>query len=275
MSGTAANDDALLRARSYDDVADWYERVNAPLMFDAPARALVECAELEPGSRVLDVGSGTGAVARAVRDFCGDGMSVTAIDPSFNMLMAARRGGVLDAVLGALPQLPFSDQSFDAALSAFVMTHVDDPDAAARDLRRVLRPGGCLALSAWAPADDVYARAWAEVVSEFVAADRVSDAAQRVLPGESRFSARDGLSELLGASEFQAVRSETRSFTFNLTVTEMIKSREVCATGRALRALLSDEEWEAYRARAREVLGARFPDGVRYEREVFIAVARK
>jgi ubiquinone/menaquinone biosynthesis C-methylase UbiE len=273
MKQPAENDDAFRRARSYDDVADSYARVNAPLMFDAPAQALVECAGLAPGCRVLDVGSGTGAVARAVLAVAGT--HVIAVDPSLPMLMAARRSGVIDATLGALPDLPFTDASFDAVLSAFVMTHVDNPDAAARDLRRVLRPGGCVALSAWAPGDDEYVRAWTEVVSEFAPPERVNDAALRVLPGEPRFSEPNGLRALLAGSQFESVRGQTRTFSFALTVEEMIAAREACASGRALRTLLCDDVWRALCVRARDVLGKRFPNGVRYEREVHLAYARK
>ena len=273
MTG-AGRDDALFRARSYDDVAEMYEHVTAPLMFHAPARVLVECAALGPGDRVLDIGAGTGAVARAAIVAVGTASGVVALDPSIPMLMAARRGGVEHLVAACLPNLPVRDASFDAVLSAFVMTHVDDPDASARDMRRALRPGGRVALSAWSAADDAYSAAWGDVVSEFVAPDLVGAAAERVLPGEARFSQRDGLADMLASNGFIDTRTETRTFTFELNVEQMIRAREACASGRALRTLLSDAQWSAFQVRARHVLAGKFPDGIRYERRVYIATGR-
>jgi ubiquinone/menaquinone biosynthesis C-methylase UbiE len=271
MTHPPDNDD-LLRARSYDDVANAYETVNAPLMFDAPAQALVRFAAVAPGERVLDVGAGTGAVSRAVLAAAAD---VVALDPSVPMLLAARRGGVTDAVAGMLPDLPIIGASVDVVLSAFVMTHVDDPDAATRDIHRVLRRGGRLALSAWSPSDDEYSAAWSEVVSEFAPADAMEAAALRVLPGEPRFSRPTGLADLLDANGFARVRTETHSFVFELNLREMVETRGACASGRALRAMLSDAEWSAFQARVREVLGRKFPRGIRYNRRVHVSMGWK
>jgi SAM-dependent methyltransferase len=268
MDARRLNDKAIARARSYDEVADAYERVNAPLFFDAPARALVDFAAISRAERVLDVGAGTGAVSRAALAV---GANVVALDPSLLMLEAARRGGVSNAIVGSLPHLPFLDAVFDRVCCAFVMTHVDDPEAALRDMRRVLVSGGRVALSAWSPSDDPYNAAWTEVVNEFVPPGQVADAAERVLPGEPRFSREDGLSSLLISGAFHGVRSETRTFEFTMNVEEMIAAREVCASGRALRMLLSDTEWNAYHARALDVLGKKFPGGIRYLRRVFFA----
>ena len=263
-------DDALRRARVYDDVADAYERVNAPRMFDAPARELVALAGIPARARVLDVGAGTGAVSRAV-SAAARGARVVALDPSLDMLRAARRGGVTNAVGGALPDLPFSDASFDALVSAFVVSHVDDPDRAIHDMRRVLRPGGTVALSAWGPTTDAYAAAWKSVIHEFVEPDRLESAASRALPGDARFSRPDGLTGLMAVAGLASVQSITRRLVFALTVDEYIAAREVCAAGRALRVLLDDDEWSRYRRRAKTDLARRFPGGVRFDRDVYLA----
>lgn len=268
MDARRLSDEAIAHARSYDEVADAYERVNAPLLFDLPARALVGYAGITCGQRVLDVGCGTGVVSHAAAAVAAN---VVSLDPSLPMLIAAGRGGVSHLVSGALPHLPFPDGVFDAVLSAFVMTHVDDPEAALRDMRRVLVSGGRVALSAWSPSDDPYSAAWTGVVNEFVTPGQVADAAERVLPGEPRFSREDGLSSLLAAGAFRDVHAETRTFEFAMSVEEMIAAREVCASGRALRVLLSDTEWNAYHARAHDVLGKKFPGGIRYLRRVFFA----
>jgi ubiquinone/menaquinone biosynthesis C-methylase UbiE len=267
-------DPQLLRARSYDDVAEVYERVNAPVFFDAPARALVEFAALARGERALDVGTGTGAVARAALPLLGE-RGVVAIDPSIAMLMAGRRAGVEHAAVACLPDLPFVSESFDAVMSAFVMTHVDDPDAAVRDIHRVLRAGGRIVLSAWSPSDDEYSTTWSGVAHEFVDAAELNAAALRVLPGEPRFAKREGLADLLDANGFASVRTEVLSFRFTLNVDQMAESREVNAGGRALRALLSDDAWRSFQRRVRDVLGKKFPSGIIFNRDVFFAVSSR
>jgi SAM-dependent methyltransferase len=191
------------------------------------------------------------------------------------MLLAAGRGGVRDLVGGGMPDLPFLDGVFDAVVSAFVITHVDDPDAAARDMHRVLRSGGRAVLSAWSRSDDEYSQAWSQVVHEFVGPDVLAEAAGRVLPGEPRFSRSGGLAELLAENGFAFVQTVTRSFSFALTVDQMIETREVCASGRALRMLLSDAEWKSCRERLRTVLGKKFPGGIHHDREVYFAVGRR
>jgi len=108
---------------------------------------------------VLDVGSGTGAVARVAARALGAEGSVVAVDPSAPMLEAARRGGIDLTVVGMLPHLPFVAGSFDVVLSAFVLTHVDDAVASVREMGRVLRPAGRVGLSAWGASADDFTRA--------------------------------------------------------------------------------------------------------------------
>jgi ubiquinone/menaquinone biosynthesis C-methylase UbiE len=264
----------LRDARAYDGAAEVYARVCAPLLFDAPARALVDAVAPPRGSRVLDVGSGTGAVARAARSAVGADALVAAVDPALDMLLAARRGGVDPVVVGSLPRLPFANASFDVVFSAFVLTHVDDPDAALADVARVLRPGGRAGVSAWAAGDDEFFAAWSEVVGRYVETERMNRAAEVILPGESKFSQPTGLVDALRAGGFASVRSHDAEFSFQLTVEEYVQGREACASGRALRALLSSADWRRLTSEARAVLAARFPRGVAYRRRVYMASGR-
>ena len=263
--------DRLREARSYDGAARVYERVNAPLLFDAPAQALVVACAPSRGERILDVGCGTGAVSRAALNAVGADAFVVAMDPSSNMLEAARRGGVERVVVGSLPNLPFASRSFDVVVSAFVLTHLDDADAALTDMARVVRVGGRIGVSAWAAGDDEYFAAWSEVVGRYVDADRMRRAGDVLLPGEARFSRTSGLTDALRANGFGDVRAHDADFEFRLSIEEYIEGREVCASGRALQTLLSDDDWRRFRADARASLGARFPGGVTYQRGVFIA----
>lgn len=261
----------LREARSYDGAASVYERVNAPRYFDAPARLLVDAVAPGRGAHILDVGCGTGAVSRAARAKAGPDAIVFAVDPSLDMLQAARRGGIEFVSAAALPSLPFAPSSFDIVLSAFVLTHVDDPDAALADMARVLRGGGRVGVSAWALGDDEFTVAWSSVVGRYVDADRVSRAAEVILPAEARFAKPSGLTDALRSSGFTDVRAHDADFEFTLTVEEYIEGREVCASGRVLQSLLSADDWLRFRSDAREALGSRFPSGVTYARRVYLA----
>ncbi len=103
-----------------------------------------------PDAHVLDVATGTGAVAeRLVRRF---GCRVTGIDQSADMLAAARErlagGGLADRVTllrGEAENLPFPDATFDALTVTYLLRYVDDPAAVLRELARVVRPGGVVA----------------------------------------------------------------------------------------------------------------------------------
>lgn len=121
----------------YDGVAEWYDRELATSELGLSARRVV-VRLLGPGSgRLLDLGCGGGSHAVAFAEL---GWSVTGVDVSEEQLRLARGRGV-DAVLGRAEELPFEDATFDAAVSMWTHTDVDDVPAALRELVRVLRPG--------------------------------------------------------------------------------------------------------------------------------------
>ena len=122
--------------------------------------------------RVLEIGAGTGAQLR----WYAPRASVTALEPDASMRERARRRAARAAanvtvVDGRAEELPFADASFDAAVSAFALCTVADPEAALAELRRVLAPGGALLLLEhvhlhWEPGRALQSRAapaWAAV----------------------------------------------------------------------------------------------------------------
>ncbi|GAA4880226.1 class I SAM-dependent methyltransferase [Kitasatospora terrestris] len=113
-----------------------------------PVPQLLDAAAVGDGTRLLDVGTGTGTVAAAA---CERGAEVTAVDAEPSMLALAAQAAPAAGVLPAtLPELPFEDGTFDAVVGNFVLNHVGRPRQALTELRRVLRPGGRLALTIWA-----------------------------------------------------------------------------------------------------------------------------
>ncbi|MEU6704976.1 class I SAM-dependent methyltransferase [Streptomyces wuyuanensis] len=108
---------------------------------------LLDAAQVGPCIRVLDVGTGPGTVAAAA---VARGAAVTALDPSATMVALARAAAPRARVLvGALPRLPFRDACFDAAVGNFVLGHAGPAHAVVAELRRVVRPGGRVALTCW------------------------------------------------------------------------------------------------------------------------------
>ncbi|MEV7602718.1 methyltransferase domain-containing protein [Kitasatospora sp. NPDC089797] len=106
---------------------------------------------LPPGARVLDVGCGTGAVARTMAGRFG--LTVTGIDILEDLLARARRAGTPHAAAhrvtfrcGDFHQLPFEEGGFDGLYSMEAFPHSYDPPRALGEFHRVLRPGGRLVL---------------------------------------------------------------------------------------------------------------------------------
>ena len=126
--------------------ADAYERGFARLTAYA-AGPLLDTAGVSVGTEVLDVGTGPGVVAAVAVE---RGAKVTAADAEPSMAEAAARNVPgLDVRVAVLPDLPLPDAGFDAVTGNFVINHAGHPAAVLTELRRVLRPGGRLALTCW------------------------------------------------------------------------------------------------------------------------------
>jgi demethylmenaquinone methyltransferase/2-methoxy-6-polyprenyl-1,4-benzoquinol methylase len=110
-------------------------------------RFLVSRLHVSADARVLDVATGTGAVAlELVRQH---GCSVVGIDRSPEMLAVARgrvTGAGIELQEGRAEELPFPDGSFDGLTVTYLLRYVDDPAATIRELARVVRPGGTVAM---------------------------------------------------------------------------------------------------------------------------------
>ncbi len=131
--------------------AEVYESFFVPALFAQWPVRVLDAAGVGPGNTVLDVGCGTGVLAREAVHRVGPGGSVTGIDVNDAMLAVARRSSSdITWVAGSADDMPFPDDSFDAVASQFVMMFVADRRSFVDEIARVVRPGGSVAVATWA-----------------------------------------------------------------------------------------------------------------------------
>lgn len=130
--------------------ARFYEEYFVPALFAQWAPRTVNAVHIKPGDRVLDVACGTGLAARFAANKVGKTGSVVGYDLNPGMLaVAARIAPQIEWVLGPAEQMTFATESFDAVICQFGLMFFQDQVAALREMYRVLRKGGTLALTVW------------------------------------------------------------------------------------------------------------------------------
>jgi len=197
--------------RMFDRIAPVYDAMNRVMTvgLDQQWRKATVGEAVQPGDRVLDACCGTGDLAVAASK--AGAASVVGLDFSEQMLERARhKAPELEFVQGDVLALPFEDASFESAVVGFGVRNVEDLEAALKELRRILRPGGRLGIL-----EITTPRGW---LAPFYRLwfDRIVPLLGRVLPGGDaytylpasvrRFPGPEELGELLGSCGFEAVR---------------------------------------------------------------------
>ncbi len=135
--------------------AEIYERFFVPALFGPWPPILLDRVGLEPDHRVLDVGCGTGIVARAAAARVGAGGTVVGVDPNPGMLQVASAAapGVTWRE-GRAEELPFESDSFARVFSQFALMFFEDRARALTEMARVVRSGSPVTVATWATLDD-------------------------------------------------------------------------------------------------------------------------
>lgn len=136
-------------------MADLYDRYWVPAALDVFARELAK--RVQPGTHVLDLGTGTGLVAGYASERVGPAGWVTGLDPTPDLLSAAKAkhfsGARVSWVEGSGEDMPFEDAYFDSVLCHQGLQYVTDREATFSEIQRVLKPGGQLHAGVWSSAD--------------------------------------------------------------------------------------------------------------------------
>lgn len=144
-------------ARQWNEAARYWEKHRAVIerMFAPVAAALVRDAGIAQGQTVLDVATGPGEPALRIAGIVGAGGRVTGVDVVPAMIEAASREaarrqlGNASFRVASADELPFDEATFDAVVSRFGVMFFPSPLAGIREMLRVLKPGGKLALAVW------------------------------------------------------------------------------------------------------------------------------
>jgi SAM-dependent methyltransferase len=133
---------------SFDVAADAYDRFMGRYSVQLSPQ-LADLAAVRAGERVLDVGCGPGALTAELVTRLGPA-AVAAVDPSEPFVVAARaRNPSVDVRRASAEQLPFPNDSFDAALAQLVVHFMSDPIAGLAEMARVTRTDGVIAACVW------------------------------------------------------------------------------------------------------------------------------
>lgn len=256
--------------RTYDSVADVYDRVHAPHFAD-PARDLVHALGITDGERVLDLGTGTGVGAEEAARVGGTAVGV---DRSVAMLATGKRArpGVVVAAAEAI-DLPFGGGTFDVVMGNFVLAHFVKVETALFDVKRVLRPGGRVGFTAWSDGKDAYEDAWLELVQSVVPREMLQPAYAAAAPGHDRFKQPSAIEDTLREAGFRNVRTERKRYQWTYPREDLVEGLGTWTVGRFVRNMLGESGWASLMERTRATFADRFPDPLNDFRDVVVAVA--
>ncbi|MDP9420207.1 MAG: methyltransferase domain-containing protein [Actinomycetota bacterium] len=233
----------------------------------------MELADLREGQSVLDVGSGRGATLLPAAGRVGPTGRVLGVDLSEEMVgllgLEIEHRGVTNAEARRMDAeaLDVADNSFDVALSSFVLHLLPHPDAAAGELRRVLRPGGRVAASAPTGAG----RQWDFLMRLF---RRFAPRATRSVPLPIR--ANFDLASILSSAGFEVLRSIEEQMEFRFADEQAWWEWAWSHGMRALFEALAPSDLDQLRDEAfSELVAFRTPQGVPMNQTVTFVVAQK
>lgn len=259
------------RGQVTDSAAEVYEEFFVPALFGEWADRMVEEAGIGPGHRVLDVGCGTGVLARRAAERAGPRGTVTGVDPNRGMLAVARtKMPGAEWHEGRAEALSFDTGRFDVVVSQFALMFFEDQVAGLREMARVTRPGGRLAVAVWSRLDAC--PGYAAVVE--ILAELFGDEAAAALRAPFALGEPERLRSLVVDAGLPDPEIRARSGTARFPSIRAWMYTDV--RGWTLADRIDDEQFEGL-VRVADARLERFVDGagrVAFEMPALIAVAR-
>ncbi|MGI9591128.1 MAG: methyltransferase domain-containing protein [Myxococcota bacterium] len=252
--------------------AEVYDEFFLPALFAAWPPHVVAAAQIRPGMRVVDVACGTGVLTIQAAEAASPGGVAVGVDLNPGMLAVARRKAPeLDWREAPAEALPLDSDDFDAALSQFGLMFFQDRSAAIREMWRILRPGGHLAIAVWDSLENtpgysaitrLLARLFGDEIAELLRAPYALGDTSRLahLLGEAGVE-KPHVSRVAGEARFPSIRSWMHSDVRGWTLADKLDDRQ-------FELLVTEAE--------QELQGFVSGDGsVRFDHPALIATARK
>ena len=264
--------DAAAKGQLNQSAAEVYEEFFVPALFADWAAPVCAAAGLKPGDAVLDVACGTGVLARAAWAGVGPQGRVVGLDCNDGMLEVAARGAApIEWRLAQAEALPYDADSFDAVVSQFGLMFFEDRVAALKEMRRVLRPGGRLAVAVWGRIEDTpgYAAMLALLQRLF------GDDAANALRAPFALGEIDALRALFGKAGWRDAKVETKNGTARFPSIESWVHTDV--KGWTLADLIDEAGYEKLQREAKTALAdfVQADGGVRFAHPAHIVTAVK
>jgi SAM-dependent methyltransferase len=230
---------------------------------------VVKWGDLKPGQHVLDLGTGTGSVALRAAEAVAPNGRITAFDISPDMLALARQRAAsaqanITFVEGRAEAIPANAESIDAVLASLSLMYVIDREAAAREIARVLRPGGRLVGAVWAGPERTDIVLLQQIAASFAPEPPVPGVGPGALSDPASF-----LAQLAEAGLEAHVETETIEFAFDdfasawdvlagVTASQLEPERAEAAKTAVCRAMWAKGDgWRRFRNETHFIIGRR------------------
>ena len=255
-----------------DDAAQIYEKFWVPAMLGQWAPQMANAAKIASGDRVLDVACGTGVVAREAANRVAAASQVTGLDLNESMLAVAQHiRPDIDWRQGDATKLPFDDESYDVVTCQFALMYFPDRLTALKEMMRVLKPAGRLAIAVWGP----YERATGYVILTEIAERHCGQAAVDLLTDPFVLGNQDELGNFLNSAGINGAGIDLRAGTVTFSTIEQFIEMEV--KGTPLRDLIDETGYEGLLNEAKEKLQNFFVDSgeIVIPMDAYIITAKK